>query len=318
MPNPSEEVFFFTMIIILEIPLVLAIYLVATIVVADPVCNRDNVYRALLRQPSGIGDIFCSEYLLKTYFIGTLEPTITLPTYTTETNTNSNQPVTVYKSKGTRTKITTTNYASQTRTANPTKFTLPLPSYIEQYPTTKVSSACSCLITSIPTDTIYRRCDVLDTTKVVFETFTYTVGLPGKKTVTYSYTDTTTKYKATTAPFPTTCPEANAIDYVASDDSAWDRACDAYLPSFVPIDEVKAPSLDACIEMCVDYNRKEGYTQCQGVLWLPQNGNSCQRVNMPGYLGLGGDGVGQVATLRFYYPKQTESDYCATITYTGI
>ena len=285
----------------------------AIVLSVEAACKRDDVYRAVKRQPSGIGDLFCTEYLAKTSIIGTLEPSFTYPVYVTETNSASTQPVTIYQSKGTRTKITTTNYASQTRTANPTKFTVPLPSYIEQYPTAKVISACSCLVTAIPTYTQYRRCDILETTSTEFYSLTYTTGVPGTKTVTYKYTDTTTKYKATSAPFPTACPDANRVDYVASDHSAWDRACRGYVYSYVLIDVVKAPNFDACIEKCVDYNKKEGYSQCQGVEWLPQYGNQCTRYNMPGYLADSQAGAAQVATLKFYYPSQTQSDYCATL-----
>ena len=284
---------------------------------AQDTCKKDNVYRALNRQPSGIGDAFCTELLAKLSIIGTLEPTFTYPVYTTFTDSNSYDPVTVFKSKGTKTKITTTNYASQTRKADPTKFTLPLPSYVEQYPTSRVSSACSCLITEIPTYTQYRRCDILSSTSTFFTTIGYTTGLPNGKTVTYSYTDTTTKYKATSAAYPTACPNADGVDYVATDKSDWDRTCHGSLGSYRPIDVVKAPSFNACIEKCVDYNRQEGYTQCQGVYWDPKNGNACERYNQPGYLGSRDDSNAQVATLRFYYPSTSQSDYCVGVTATG-
>ncbi|KAL8877174.1 MAG: hypothetical protein Q9198_004766 [Flavoplaca austrocitrina] len=284
---------------------------------AQDVCKRDNVYRALKRQPDGIGDLFCSELLVKQSIIGTLEPTITLPVYITSTDSNSRDPITTFKSKGTKTKVTTTNYASQTRTANPTKFTVPLPSYIQEYPTSRVSNACSCLITEIPTYYQYRRCDILSTTSTSTTTLTYTTGVPNGNTVTYVYTDTTTTYKATSAAYPTACPNADQVDYVATDKSAWDRSCHASLSSYRPIDVVKAPSFNACIEKCVDYNRNEGFTQCQGVNWRPEDDNSCERYNMPGFLGSRPDSNAQVATLRFYYPEATQSDYCAGVTATG-
>ncbi|KAL8804290.1 MAG: hypothetical protein Q9182_002655 [Xanthomendoza sp. 2 TL-2023] len=285
-------------------------------VFAEEVCKRDNIYRALKRQPYDAGDAFCSELLIKQSIIGTLEPTVTIPVYITSTDSKSRDPFTTFKLKGTKTKITTTNYASQTRTPNPTKFTLPFPSYIQEYPTSKVSSACSCLITAIPTYTQYRRCDILSTTSTSYYTLTYTTGVPNGKTVTYSYTDTTTKYKATTAAYPTACPNADQIDYIATDHSAWDRSCHASLSSYRPLDVVDAPTFTACIERCVDYNRQEGYTQCQGVYWNPEN-NSCERYNMPGYLGSRDDSNAQVATVRFFYPERSVSDYCVGVTATG-
>ena len=297
--------------------LFLLIILFTSCVFTQEACKKDNVFRALKRQPSGIGDLFCTELLAKQSIIGTLEPTVTIPVYTTVTDTKSRDPVTVFKSKGTKTKITTTNCASQTRKADPTKFTIPLPSYVEEYPTSKVSSACSCLITEIPTYTQYRRCDILSTTVVSLTTFTYTTGKPNGKTVTYSYTDTTTKYKATSAPYPTACPEADGVDYVATDKSDWDCSCHGGIHQYRPIDVVKAPSFNACIEKCVEYNRNEGYTQCQGIYWDPQNGNSCERYNSPGYLAPRDDSNAQVATLRFYYPETTVSDYCAGVTAKG-
>ncbi|KAI4187687.1 MAG: hypothetical protein L6R41_002633 [Letrouitia leprolyta] len=178
---------------------------------AQEACKRDNIYRALKRQTSGIGDSFCTELLQKVSYIGTLDPTVTIPVYTTSTDINSLDPVYTYKSKGTKTKITSTSYASQTRTANPTKFTVPLPSYVEQYPTSKVSSACSCLITAIPTYTQYRRCDgVLSSTATYFTTLTYTTGKPNGKTITFTYTDTTTKYKSLPPPILPPAPRPTA------------------------------------------------------------------------------------------------------------
>ncbi|KAL9596292.1 MAG: hypothetical protein Q9219_005887 [cf. Caloplaca sp. 3 TL-2023] len=249
-----------------------------------------------------------------TFIIGTLDPTVTIPVYTTINDSKPRDPVYTAISKRTKTKITKTNYASQTRTANPTKFTIPLPSYVEQYPTSRVSSACSCLITEIPTYTQYRRCDILSTSFTSYTTLTITTGKPNGKTITFTYTDATTKYKATMSAYPTACPDADRIDYVATDQSAWDRSCHASLGSYRFIDAVKALSFNDCIEKCVDYNRKEGYTQCQGVFWNPNDGNACERYNTPGYLVDRDDSDAQVATLKFYYPETTQNDCCASLT----
>ncbi|KAI4163015.1 MAG: hypothetical protein LQ342_003333 [Letrouitia transgressa] len=296
-----------------------ALSLLPLLTVAKPTptstCKTDKVVKAITTAPSGEGLGFCSELLISASTIGTLDYTITIPVYTTTTDPSSTDPVTKFVSKGTKTVITRTTYASQaSRTPNPTKFTRPLPSYIEQYPTPRVRSACSCLVPDPLTYTIYRRCDILSSTSTSYTTLTYTTGVPGSKTKTYKYTDTTTKYRATTSAYPTSCPDAGHVPYIAADGSTWDRRCGTYISRYRELKDVKADSFDACIDKCVAYNKKEGYSQCQGVAFY--DGTTCSLYNEPGYLD-DAAGAAAVATLSFYEPETTESDYCAALTPTA-
>lgn len=68
---------------------------------------------------------------------------------------------------------------------------------------------------------------------------------------------------------------------------------------------------------CVDYNRNEGSTYCQGVNWRPEDSNACERYSMSGYLGSRHDSIAQIATLRLCYPETTQSNHCAGVTATG-
>ena len=152
---------------------------------------NDNVYRALARQPSDIGILFCSNLLATTSLIGVLDTLVYLPVYTTETDNKHNEDATVYKSKGTKT-IMISTYSSQKRTSA-TGITMPFPSYIQQYPPSRVTSVCSCIVTDIPTYTQYRYCDAAEMT-ITYTTATYTVSASGPHTVTSTYTDTKTRY----------------------------------------------------------------------------------------------------------------------------
>ena len=254
----------------------LSCLLFISVVLAQPrTCKRDNVYQALLRA-SDEASFFCPEFIAQTSFIGTLRGPITIPVTKTVTDPRSTDPVMVFKSQGTSTDVITTSYASQTgRMPNPTAFTIPLPSYIQQFASSQVSSACSCIVTSVRTDTIYRPCEP-KTYSTSYTTLTFTTGKPGKQTITYTYTDTSTIYESTTAPFPTACPEANDVDYVGSDLSTWERGCDTALNCVRPLKSTTAADFDACIEQCVAYNKKLGHNQCQAVLFYPSNGNTCE------------------------------------------
>ncbi|KAL8744416.1 MAG: hypothetical protein Q9190_003327 [Brigantiaea leucoxantha] len=265
---------------------------------------------------SGEGFLYCSILRESLSIIGTLEPTITIPFYTTVTKSKSTDPVSVYISKGTKTVITSTSYSSQPhRTPDFTRFTRPLPSCVEPYPTSRVSSACSCLVPNPNTYTQYRRCDILATTSVEYTTLTYTTGVPGTKTKTYIYTDTTTRYRRTTAPFPTACPDADGVPYIGPDRSIWERACGTYLYSYRPLKDDRADDFDGCIDKCIAFNQKEGFSRCQGVQYDgTANGTTCQLVNEPGFYGIGDGGTFGLATLNFYETSTTLSDYCATLT----
>ena len=275
-------------------------------------CNRDAVYRALARASYEQGTLFCSNLLAQTSYSGTLNEDITIPIYTTKTDRRTTEDATVYNSMGTRTVLITTSYSSQKRTAA-TGITQPYPSYIQQYAPSRVSSACSCIATDVPTYLVYRSCDP-STTTTTYTTLTYTVPASGAKTVTSTYTDTTTKYRQTTGPFPTACPAADGIPYVATDRTSWERTCGAYVASGRPLgpDEgVKAQGFTTCIEKCVDYNVKEGYKQCQAAMYNADT-KACFLFNSPGYISFAEPQV-QVAALKFDEPSTTVSDYCASL-----
>ena len=190
--------------------------------------------------------------------VGTLRDTFTIPEYTTVTDSNSQQPVTVYKSTRTCVTTTSTSFSSQAnRTPSPTAFTMPLPTYVEQYKPAKVKSACSCIVDYINTYTQYQNCErsvnVFTTT-----TLKWTTGKPGRKTRTYTYTDTHTKAKSTTAAYPKACPAADNVDYVATDHTVWERGCNTGLNQYREIDHVHADTFIGCIDKCVQYNKERG------------------------------------------------------------
>jgi hypothetical protein len=185
-------------------------------------CSHPKILSALKAQSENGSDIFCRQLLATVSTIGTLDYDPTLVFYTTETDTQSTETVYVFASTTTKERVTSTSYASQTR--RPTAFVKPLPSYVQQYSTSAVSKACSCFVGPGETYTQFRDC-APTTTTAYSTTLTYTVGVPGKETVTFTETSTRTKLKFATAPFPSTCPEADGIDYVASDHSQWDRGC---------------------------------------------------------------------------------------------
>lgn len=277
---------------------------------AKPTCVPNNVYKALT-DASYEGEIFCSQYLRKTSYIGTLEDVITLPTYVTVTDSSSTDPVSVFLVSSSTTTAISTSYASQTtRIANPTAFTRPLPSYVQKIAPSRVSSACSCIINSIYTDTFYGRCEGF-TTNTMWTTITWVTGQPGTSTVTYELTETTVVEAMTTAPFPTACPQADNVDYVGSDRSIWGRGCDSYLSASRFLTITTAKDFQNCIEACISYNKKAKWNQCQAAVFRPQLGDNCELVSDPGFIVGGAEG--NVATLRFFEPSQTTPEYCATV-----
>lgn len=281
----------------------------AQVTICDP---NDKVYRALLGQTDGYAQLFCQEYLDTVSLVGTLRNTFTLLEYTTITDSSSQQPVTIYSVTTVRSTTTSTSYSSQARrTPSPTAFTSPLPSFVEQFPRARVSTGCSCIVSSINTYVQYRNCE-RSTDEFTTTTLTYTTGKPGRKTKTVTYTDTRYRTISTNAPWPAKCPNADNVDYVAKDNTVWERGCKTYLNCYRPIDHVHADSFNDCIDKCVEYNEQRGYKQCQAIEWGEGKGKNCFRVNSPCYFAHP-DGGGAVATLRFYTPSTTESDYCATV-----
>ena len=197
-------------------------------------CQQEKIYRELQANIENGSDFFCSQFLQKVSEIGTLREALTLPFYKTVTDTKSKDDVYVYRSTTIKTEVTTTGYESQKRTA--ATFTAPLPSYVQQYPTPRVSKAwyviryflkeysctgrlahlpSSCLIPTPATYTQYRVCEQASTSTTVSTTLTYTVGRPGK-TSTVDLIETETLTKSTSAAFPTACPAADNVSLALS------------------------------------------------------------------------------------------------------
>jgi hypothetical protein len=185
-------------------------------------CSHPKILSALKAHSSDGSDFFCRQLLATVSTLGTLDYDPTLVFYTTETDTQSTETVYVFASTTTKERVTSTSFSLQTR--RPTAFVKPLPSYVQQYSTSAVSKACSCYVGPGETYTQFRSCEPTST-RTYSTTLTYTVGVPGKETVTFTETSTRTKLKFATAAYPSTCPEADGIDYVASDHSQWDRGC---------------------------------------------------------------------------------------------
>jgi hypothetical protein len=185
-------------------------------------CSHPKILSALQAHSSDGSDFFCRQLLATVSTIGTLDYDPTLVFYETSTDTQSTDTVYVFASTTTKERVTSTSFSSLTR--RPTDFVKPLPSYVQQYSTAAVSKACSCYVGHGETYTQFRSCEPTSTT-TYSTTLTYTVGVPGKETVTFTGTSTRTKLKYTTAAYPSNCPDADGIDYVASDHSLWDRGC---------------------------------------------------------------------------------------------
>ena len=172
-------------------------------ITADPVCNKSSVYRAIQRLPSGTGTIFCSEYLAtKTYQIPRQHSLHPRPS-----NRNRlfiHRPSHHLQNERHQTHIITTSYSSQERAAN-ASITQPLPSYIEQYPTSRVRSACSSIVPTPVQNTYYIPCDGSEAS-TIFYCNTFTTGKPGKKRVTSKSTETTTKSPNSPSPPPAPRP----------------------------------------------------------------------------------------------------------------
>ncbi|KAF2823107.1 hypothetical protein CC86DRAFT_469666 [Ophiobolus disseminans] len=243
-------------------------------------CEHPKILSALKAHYDDGSDIFCRQLLATVSMIGTLRE----------------DPTLVFLQDGDGRQI------GGHRKRKPTSFVKPLPSYVQQYPTQSVSKACSCYVGPAETYTQYRVCEQASTTTTYSTTLTYTFGKPGAQTVTFTQTSTKTKLKYTTAPYPSTCPEADGIDYVASDHSQWERGCKTGISCYRPLGTVKAPSLNACIETCVNYNAKLGYKQCQAVTYDPKT-NECFRINEPCYFAHNPGGA-NVATMRFLPPQE--------------
>jgi hypothetical protein len=189
--------------------IVLGVLLISTPIAAQSAkCKYPEILSALKAQYENGSDIFCRQLLATVSMVGTLRGDPTLVFYQTETDTKSTDTVYVVASTTTKERVTSTSYESQKR--QPTSFVKPLPSYIQQYPIASVSKACSCYVGPGETYTQYRDCEQIST-MTYSTTLTYTVGKPGAETVTFTETSTKTKLKYATAPYPSTCPEADRV-----------------------------------------------------------------------------------------------------------
>ena len=180
-----------------------------TVTAQSTKCEHPKILSALKAQYENGSDAFCQQLLATVSMIGTLREDPTLFFYATKTNTKSTETVYAYAAITTKDRVTSTSYASQKR--KPTVFVKPLPSYVQQYPTSAVTKACSCYIGPAETYTQYRPCEQAPTTTTYSSTFTITVGKPGAKTVTFTETFTNTRLKYATAPYPSTCPDADRV-----------------------------------------------------------------------------------------------------------
>jgi hypothetical protein len=180
----------------------------------DKKCEYPKILSALKANYENGSDLFCNELLATVSTVGTLREDYTYVFYTTFTDTKSTDVVYKYTATTTKERVTSTSYESQKRT--PSSFVKPLPSYVQQYPTPSVSKACSCYVGPGATYTQYRNCEQASTTRRVSTTLTETVGVPGAETVTYTGTSTKTKLKHTTAPYPSTCPDADQVCIVTA------------------------------------------------------------------------------------------------------
>ena len=172
-------------------------------------CEHPKIFSALKANYDNGSDIFCRQLLATVSLIGTLREDPTLVYYKTVTDTKSTDTVYVFASTTTKERVTSTSYESQKR--QPTSFVKPLPTYVQQYATASVSKACSCFVGPAETYTQSRVCEQASTTTTYSTTLTYTVGKPGAETVTFTETSTKTKLKYATAPYPSTCPDADGV-----------------------------------------------------------------------------------------------------------
>lgn len=115
------------------------LFFLPIIVAQTSSCRQEKIYRDLQANIENGSDIFCDYLLKKVSLVGTLREDPTLFYYQSVTDTKSTDLVYVYRSTTTKTKITTTSFEPQQRTAiTPTA---PLPSYVQQYPTPRVIKA---------------------------------------------------------------------------------------------------------------------------------------------------------------------------------
>lgn len=271
-------------------------------------CNRNNVLRALL-QKSTDASSFCATYLRTS----SLSASVILYDITiiggTQTDTYGlTETATLFQvfSKTITTKAVTTSYKSQTpaRTASSTLFSVPMPaSDVATYPVSKISSACSCLSVSIQNINVNVNCDAptqyVSTQTITDATVFTAVG--GKKTTTLKVTNVDTIITSTQTvvlPFPTTCPGMANAGYIGADGSPWFRSCEDSWGGSSTFTCGTAANLDSSKDQCVSNNHKVGYTQCIGVQFDPNGGNTCYLMSFVEFPN--GNGVYEIAGLKFW------------------
>ncbi|MCJ1361905.1 hypothetical protein MMC16_001006 [Acarospora aff. strigata] len=209
-------------------------------------CNRDNVLRALVN-PKNVDEAvkFCSTYIQVppvTHTVSNIPPDC--PTRTAITLVIDPLPVTV-----TTTPTYTVTVTSATTTYTPYitpyyKRNAPLPTYVSQYPPSRVSSACSCLTITPTTRT------TTQTTCPPPHTVVVTEAPPAPTfTVTAASSVVITSYYTTTRTLPALCKPTNFKEYKSG-----------VIPQPVKLQQTTGNTETDCCETC--YNAKNcGYFQ---------------------------------------------------------
>ena len=119
--------------------LLLSFRLTSTQQAAAAECKNDKIVRVLEANEENGSDSFCQEFLASISYIGTLRQDPTLFFYETSTDSASTDIVYKYKETTTKEKVVSTRFDSQKRTG--TTGLMPLPTYVQQYPTPRVKKA---------------------------------------------------------------------------------------------------------------------------------------------------------------------------------
>ena len=129
----------FKQIIPLFLCLILSFRLASTQQAAAAECKSDKIVRALEANYENGSDSFCQEFLASISYIGTLRQDPTIFFYETSTDSASTDIVYKYAETTTKEKVVSTRFDSQKRTG--TTGIMPLPTYVQQYPTPRVRKA---------------------------------------------------------------------------------------------------------------------------------------------------------------------------------
>ncbi|KEY74484.1 hypothetical protein S7711_10856 [Stachybotrys chartarum IBT 7711] len=166
------------------------------------VCNADNALRALrATQRAAVATPFCQQYIS----VPTSTATVTITPTTFVSSTAVVTETNVYTEFVLETNIVTltidaTNTVTVTQTITvPHTFAkrteVPVPSFMSQYPASRISSACSCLSVPPPSTTVTATADPITNYNV--GTSTATLSVPTFVTIETSVTESTTVTVAT-------------------------------------------------------------------------------------------------------------------------